>query len=368
MDEAERIKNRSGFVNNRASIEPKRLMRTLAKSVAVIALTSAVGGCAALPALEAGAALLGSIPQIASLPDKISNFFKGPSDSQTQTAETAPPKILTEADFLRGGDSVSARGDFATAAFFYARAADANPNSLQARMRLANAQMALKDDNAAYSNYQAVLMLSPNDPDAAMRLGEIELARGDAKSALDHFAVAVRGKQSDPKLYNLIGVGFTMQGKYALARQSFEVGLKLQPDYASLQNNYGMMQLQSGDYQAAVATFTKLVQSPYANERYRTNRALAEIAMGDINAAQLDAPGMDETMLRRTLARYQPRQEPIQVAAAGNIQMDVTPHGHSVDPTPKALEEALVAPTLIAEKLPAKIVKSYYDQLPTQPN
>ena len=59
------------------------------------------------------------------------------------------------------------------------------------------------------------------------------------------------------------------------------------------------------------------MQSPYANERYRTNRALAEIALGDINAAQLDAPGMDETMLRRTLARYQPRQEPIQVAARG---------------------------------------------------
>jgi len=351
-------------VTNRASIEPKRLMRTLAKSVAVVALTSAVGGCAALPAIEAGVAAISSIPQIASLPDKISNFFKGPG-AQMQTAEAAPPKILTEDDFLRGGDSLSARGDFATAAFFYSRAANANPNSLQARMRLANAQMALRDDNAAYANYQAALMLSPNDPDAAMRLGEIELARGDAKSALDHFAVAVRGKRSDPKLYNLIGVGFTMQGKYALARQSFEVGLKLEPDYASLQNNYGMMQLQSGDYQAAVATFTKLVQSPYANERYRTNRALAEIAMGDVNAALLDAPGMDETMLRRTLARYQPKNEPIQVASAGNIQMDVSPHA---DLTPKSLEEALVAPTLIPEKVSAKVAKSYYDNLPTQPS
>jgi Flp pilus assembly protein TadD len=342
-------------------------MRMLAKSVAVIALTGAAGGCAALPAIEAGAAILGSIPAIASLPSKVSNFFKGPSDPQTLTADAAiPPKIVTEADFLRGGDSVSARGDFTTAAWFYGKAADANPNSLQARMRLANAQMALKDDNAAYTNYQAALILSPSDPDASMRLGEIELARGDAKSALDHFAVAMPAKRSDPKLYNLIGVAFTMQGKYALARQSFEVGLKLKPDYASLQNNYGMMQLQSGDYKAAAATFTRLVQSPYANDRYRTNRALAEFAMGDVDAAQVDAPGMDETALRRTLARYQPKQEPIQVASAGNIQMDVTPRGHN-DATPAALEEALIAPTLIPEKLPPKVVKSYYDQLPTQP-
>jgi Tfp pilus assembly protein PilF len=165
-----------------------------------------------------------------------------------------------------------------------------------------------------------------------------------------------------------MGVAFTMQNKYALARQSFEVGQKLKPDYASLQNNYGMMQLQSGDYDAAVATFTKLVQSPYANERYRTNRALAEIARGDVNAAMLDAPGMDEATLRRTLARYQPKNEPIQMAAAGNIQMDVTPRARETDPTPAALQQALIAPTLIPEKLPPKIVKSYYDQLPTQPN
>jgi Flp pilus assembly protein TadD len=353
-------------VTNRASIERKRMLRMLAQSVAIVALTS-VGGCAALPAIGAGISALSSLPTIASLPDKISHFFKGPSEPQM--ADAPAPKLLTEADFLRGGDSLTARGDFSTAAFFYAKAADSNPNSLQARMRLANAQMALKDDNSAYMNYQAALVISPNDPDAAMRLGEIELAHGDAKSALDHFAVAVRGKRSDPKLYNLIGVGFTMEGKYALARQSFEVGLKLQPEYASLQNNYGMMQLKSGDYKGAVATFSKLVESPHANERYRTNRALAELAMGDVTSALLDAPSMDEPLLRRTLARYQqPRQEPIQVASAGNIQTDAIPRGPGAATTPRDIEDALVAPTLVPEKLPAKVLNRYYDQLPTQPN
>ena len=56
------------------------------------------------------------------------------------------------------------------------------------------------------------------------------------------------------------------------------------------------------------------------------------------------------------------------MAAAGNIQMDVTPRARDTDPTPAALEQALIAPTLIPEKLPTKRVKSYYDQLPTQPN
>jgi tetratricopeptide (TPR) repeat protein len=175
-------------------------------------------------------------------------------------------------------------------------------------------------------------------------------------------------RQSDPKLYNLMGVAFTMQNKYAMARQSFEVGLKLKPDYASLQNNYGMMQLQSGDYTAARATFTRLVESPNANDRYRTNRALAEVAMGDVDAALLDAPGMDEPSLRRTLARYQPKGEPIQMASAGNIQIDVAPRLREVEPIPASLEQALIAPTLIPEKVTPQRAKSYYDALPTQPN
>jgi Flp pilus assembly protein TadD len=332
----------------------------LTKSVAVVALTTALGGCAALPAIGMGATLLGSLPAIASLPEKISNFFRG---SSTQTADApVAPHVVTEADFLRGGDSLRARGDFATAAWFYGRAADANPNSIDARLRLASAQYALKDDGDAYTNYRAVLMLSPNDAEAAMRLGEIELRHGDAQSALGHFAVAIHSRQSDPKLYNLMGVAFTIQGKYEMARQSFDAGMKLDPQYLALQNNYGMMQLQSGDYQAALATFTRLVQSPGANERYRTNRALVEVAMGDTDAALVDAPGMDEPILRRTLARYQPKHEPIQVAAAGNVHLDLAPHGSDAAAPALLAAEGLIAPTLVPEPIPAKVMQRYYDE------
>ena len=149
-----------------------------------------------------------------------------------------------------------------------------------------------------------------------------------------------------------------MQGKYAMARQSFEVGLKLKPDYASLQNNYGMMQLQSGDYEAAPRPsrgwWNRLTPMSAIAPIARWPRSRSAMS----NAAMLDAPGMDETMLRRTLARYQPpKQEPIQSRPAGNIQMDVTPRARATMPTPAALEEALIAPTLIPEKLPPKVAE-----------
>jgi Flp pilus assembly protein TadD len=340
--------------------------RTLVKLAALIGLSSVLNNCAALPALEAGAAVISGLSQLSGLPDKLSNFFHS-SSAQEAADASMPPKVVTEPDFLRGGDSVSARGDFVTAAWFYGKAANANPNSLQARIRLANAQRVLKDDDNAYANYQMALILSPKDANASMPLGEIELTRGDAKAALVHFRLAMQSRQSDSKLYNLMGVAFTMEGQYALARQSFEVGLKLKPNYPSLQNNYGMMQLQSGDYEAAVGTFTKLVQSPYTSERYRTNLALAEIAIGSVDAALLDAPGMDEAMLRHMLARYQPRSERMQMAAADNIQIDIHPSAGPREDTPTAVRNALIAPTLIPQNA-ATVVKRYYDNLPSQPN
>ncbi len=65
------------------------------------------------------------------------------------------------------------------------------------------------------------------------------------------------------------------------------------------------MQLASGDLPGALATFSALVASPQATDRYRLNRALVELAMGRTEAALADAPGMDEPGLRQTLAIYQ---------------------------------------------------------------
>ncbi len=106
-----------------------------------------------------------------------------------------------------------------------------------------------------------------------------------------------------------------MQGKYELAKENYDKGLALEPDYPSLRNNYGLMQLASGDLQGALATFSALVDSPQANDRYRLNRALVELAMGQTEAALADAPTMDESGLQQTLAIY---RAPAQDNASSN--------------------------------------------------
>ena len=64
------------------------------------------------------------------------------------------------------------------------------------------------------------------------------------------------------------------------------------------------MQLARGDLKGALATFSALIASPQASDRYRLNRALVELALGQRAAALADAPGMDEAGLRQTLAIY----------------------------------------------------------------
>ena len=185
-----------------------------------------------------------------------------------------------------------------------------DPNSVEAELRLGSVDLARKDETGAVTSYQAVQKLAPKNPEAAFRLGEIDLTHGQAKDAADQFTIALENRKDDPKLYNAAGVAFSMQSKYALAKESYDKGLALEPDYPSLRNNYGLMQFASGDLPGALATFSSLVASPQANDRYRLNRALVELAMGQTEAALADAPGMDESGLRQTLAIYQtPTQE-----------------------------------------------------------
>jgi Flp pilus assembly protein TadD len=271
----------------------------------------------------------------------------GVPDSTTDKAGSA--------ESLRAGDAAREKGDLDTAAADYAKAASANPRSLQAQLRLGAISLARKDEDSAYNAYAAAQDLAPKDPEAAFRLGEIDLTRGDAKAAADQFGIALMSRNDDPKLYNVMGVALAMQGKYQLAQQNYDRGLALAPDYPALRNNYGMMQLASGDLSGALATFSALVASYQASDRYRLNRALVELAMGRTETALADAPGMDEAGLRQTLAIYftppqdkdAARSEPTSKPPVGGATTESSKPGvHlAVDPPAAASATGAINPT-----------------------
>ena len=229
--------------------------------------------------------------------DKLSNIAGKPE-------QTSAANKTESAKMLHSGDAARERGDLEGASANYTLAIVIDPTSVEAELRLGSVALARQDENGAFGAYQAAQQLAPKNPEAAFRLGEINLTHGQAKAASDQFAIALESRENDPKLYNAMGVALSMQGKYELAKENYDKGLALAPDYPSLRNNYGLMQLASGDLPGAFATFSALVNSPQANDRYRLNRALVELAMGQTEAALADAPGMDESGLQQTLAIY----------------------------------------------------------------
>lgn len=205
---------------------------------------------------------------------------------------------------IRAGDAARDQGDLTGAAANYAKAATADPHSLEAQLRLGAADLARKDEDGAFAAFEAAQNLAPKDPEAAFRLGEIELTRGAAGAAAAQFTTALQARKTDAKLYNAMGVALAMQGQFDLAKENYDQGLDLAPDYPALRNNYGLLQLATGNLPGALQTFSSLVASPHATDRYRFNRALVELAMGRTETALADAPGTDEAGLRRALTAY----------------------------------------------------------------
>ena len=218
---------------------------------------------------------------------------------------TAPSMRAAQSpELIRAGDVARDQGDLADAAANYAKAAAADPHSLEAQLRLGAADLGRKDEDGAFAAFEAAQNLAPKDPEAAFRLGEIELTRGDAGAAAAQFATALQTRKTDAKLYNAMGVALAIEGKFDLAKENYDQGLDLAPDYPALRNNYGLLQLATGNLPGALETFSHLLASPHATDRYRFNRALVELAMGRTDTALADAPGMDEAGLRRALTAY----------------------------------------------------------------
>jgi len=321
----------------------KSVFRTsVARWLLVLATGSAVTACSISNPLSGVSDTLGHIG------GKVATVLPG------QISAADKQKSL---DLLRTGDAAREKGDLEAAAIGYAKAADADPSSVEAQLRLGSVSLVRQDEKGAMSAFEAAQNLAPKNAEPPFRLGEIDLTHGQAKAAADQFATALEGRQDDPKLYNAMGVALAMQGKYELAKQNYDKGLTIQPDYPALRNNYGLMQLATGDFPAALDTFSALVATSQTSARYRLNRALVEIAMGQTDAALADAPGIDEAGLRQTLAIYvAPSQEEAD-SNTGRIGQALISGdgGKSPMPTVHLAVDTPAAPTATAETTTASI-------------
>lgn len=207
------------------------------------------------------------------------------------------------AALLRVADGTRAKGDLATAAGMYRRAAELRPDLAEPYVRLGLTLNDLNAWNEAVPVLRQALTLDAGNADARRGLGNAYLSLGQPDLALPQFDTALRAGAKDARLYGSIGVAHDLLGDHAAAQAAYRAGLALTPDSEGLANNLGLSLALAGDFRGAVEVLRPLGNS---GPRARQNLALVYGLSGDpAQAARLARVDLDENAVRSNLAYYE---------------------------------------------------------------
>jgi Flp pilus assembly protein TadD len=229
-----------------------------------------------------------------------------------------------DAAMLRLGDRMRSGGDEASAAAFYAGAAEQNPRNAEARFRLAATQAAVGALSEAEASYRAGLALTPNSIDGRTGLAAVLLRRGDAAGAEAQLAPLAAGSQ-DVRLLRVHGVALDRLGRPTEAAAAYRRGLAVAPQDADLRGNLALSLALAND-PAAVAEVRRVPSSPANEARYRRLLALVLLLAGDpagpAEAQRLPPPEREEILQRVAAARAE--SDPARRAAAVGLVSGTT--------------------------------------------
>jgi len=127
-------------------------------------------------------------------------------------------------------DAYMALGRHVDARNTYAKATEANPNSAGAWANLAQASLALRDNERAVRSARAALSLEPNHLDATLVLGYALLRTGRTADATNVLIQAVKHHGDNAQLHLVLGRCHQVVGQKDLARTCYHTVLAIEPD------------------------------------------------------------------------------------------------------------------------------------------
>ncbi|GGB05804.1 pilus assembly protein TadD [Brucella endophytica] len=218
----------------------------------------------------------------------------------TPTANEGPKG--DEARLIKLAQDIERRGDRATAASLYERAAKLSPDKVGAYSRLGEAQIAAGEPEQAAQSFRIALDASPNDGRALLGLGTAQLQSSQVESAARTLAVAAPIVKTSTA-YNRLGTALILTGDGQGAERAFTQARNLDPSNLDTQSNLGLAQAISGRTDAAVATMRAVTQSPRAEARHFRNLMLVLMLGGqDKEAAAVAIPDYPEAEKKAFLA------------------------------------------------------------------
>jgi len=181
--------------------------------------------------------------------------------------------------FMRLAADVEKRGDPATAAALYERAAEQPGAGAEAWLKLGQTRLDSGDARGAEKAFQQALELAPQDAQGLLGLGTAQLRLGKTERAVSALTQAAAAS-NQPSAYNRLGIAQILRGQPSAAQAAFKHSLSLAPGDLDTQCNLALAYALGGQSQQALSSIHSVSQSPRAQARHQRNELLVMVLAG----------------------------------------------------------------------------------------
>lgn len=162
-------------------------------------------------------------------------------------------------------------------------AANANPKSLDAGIRLVRYHMDKREANKALARANELVNANPGNADALKLLGATHLALKDHVNAISSFSRLAQLTPQDPGAHYQLALAQVADKQYSKARATLEKTLQLQPAFAEARDTLLGIALSEGKTSLALQ-IAKEIQTRHPKSRLGFDRE------GDIQASEKNLP------------------------------------------------------------------------------
>lgn len=217
-----------------------------------------------------------------------------------------PQELLVTTSSSEGSQLAQAAiagGDPSVAVRFYADRLRNAPDSVEARLGLADAQMALGDLAGARATLEDG---TAQTPEMSGRLGRIALRQRQFPDATRHFEAVLAENPGSIPARNGLAVVADMSGDHGTAQRLYRGLLEQHPENQGVRNNLGLSLILDGKPREAINVLIDLAAIPTAPPQTLQNLAMAYAMIGRRDAAaQILEASLSEGAVRDNLAVYE---------------------------------------------------------------
>jgi Flp pilus assembly protein TadD len=215
------------------------------------------------------------------------------------------PQADNYESLVRQAEGARRSGDLNGAMPLFGRAAQVNPDGLEAKLGLGQVYLAMGASDEAAAQFRDVLARRSSNAAARRGLAAALISMGQPELAEKQADALLEADPTDYRGLNTLGIALDMQGRHTEAQARYRAGIDIAPDFLPLRSNLGLSLAISGDPPTAIAILAPISTGRGADARVRQNLAFAYAMGGDLeNALQVSRADLSEGDSQRQLSYF----------------------------------------------------------------